>query len=446
MLGKCSLCVAVGAVATVSLGVYLVWTRYGGGYGRPPATVAGGTYGPGYGGTAGAPGGTYGGGYGGSAGTAGGLYGGGYGGSAGTAGGAYGGGYGGSAGTAGEPYGGGYRGSAGTGGDYGPGYGGSAGTAGAYGPGHGGTAGTAGGTYGGGHGGTAGGSFGAGHGGTAGAPGAANSAGHGGTAGTAGGTYGAGHGGTAGTAYGGGYGRTNGTTGGLEDSPYDPVLNPRDFVSWVNNRYFRLRPGTVFTYEKRTLAGTERSEIEVTREKRRVMGVLTTVVRHTTWLNGQLKEETRDWYAQDRRGNVWYFGEAVDNYENGRLMDHRGSWEAGVNGAKPGIVMLNNPVVGLAYRQEFYKGEAEDMGSVVALDKTVTVSSGTYRGCVQTRDWSPIDRTEKEYKYYCPQIGFLALEEAAPHGGESGQLISVSTAGGNVFNGQRSAYGRRGDD
>jgi hypothetical protein len=405
VLNKCSLCVAVGAVATVSLGVYLVWTRYGGGYGRTPATVAGGTYGPGYGGTTGSTGGAYGPGHGGTAGAPGGAYGAGHGGTAGTAGGLYGGGYGGSAGTAGGPYDGGYGGSAGTaGGPYGGGYGGSAGTAG--------------GPY---------------------------DGGYGGSAGTAGGAYGGGYGGTAGTASGGGYGSTGGTTGGFEESPYDPVITPRDFVSWVNNRYFRLRPGTVFTYEKRTPAGTERSEIEVTREKRRVMGVLTTVVRHTTWLNGQLKEETRDWYAQDRRGNVWYFGEAVDNYENGRLKDHRGSWEAGVNGAKPGIVMLNNPVVGLAYRQEFYKGEAEDMGSVVALDRTVTVSSGTYRGCVQTRDWSPIDRTEKEYKYYCPQIGFLALEEAA-QGGESAQLLSVSAPGGNAFNGQRNTYRWRGDD
>jgi hypothetical protein len=258
-----------------------------------------------------------------------------------------------------------------------------------------------------------------------------------------------------GTTDGGGFGSADAgtpvTTDGLAANPYNPVINPRDFVSRVNNRYFRLRPGTVFTYEKRTPAGLERTEIEVTRQRRRVMGVLTTVVRHRGWVNGQLKEDARDWYAQDRRGNVWYFGEEVDNYENGRLKDHAGSWEAGVNGAKPGIVMLNEPIVGVTYRQEFLRGQAEDMGTVIALNRTVRVPSGTFRGCLQTRDWSLIDKTVNEYKYYCPQVGFRTFEEAAPRGGESAQLVSVSTARGNAFasrgnafDGRRNAYGRRG--
>lgn len=237
--------------------------------------------------------------------------------------------------------------------------------------------------------------------------------------------------------YGGGYGRTDGRTegggDGIEANPYNPVIDPRDFVRRVSNRYFRLRPGTTFTYEKRTPAGTERTEIEVTGQNRWVLGVMTTVVRHRGWLNGQLKEDARDWYAQDRRGNVWYFGEEVDNYENGRIKDHAGSWEAGVDGAKPGLVMLSEPMVGLTYRQEYYKGQAEDMGTVIALNRTVRSSNGTFRGCVQTRDWSVIDKTVNEYKYYCPQVGFLTLEEAAPRGGESAELVSISTGRGNAF-------------
>jgi len=233
-------------------------------------------------------------------------------------------------------------------------------------------------------------------------------------------------------AYRGGYGRSDsaadGASTGIQANPYNPVINPRDFVSRVSNRYFRLRPGAIFTYEKRTSKGTERTEIEVTGQTKRVLGVLTTVVRHRGWLNGQLREDARDWYAQDRRGNVWYFGEEVDNYENGRLKDHSGSWEAGVNGAKPGIVMLNEPIVGLTYRQEYYKGEAEDMGTVIALNRTVSTAAGTFRGCLQTRDWSLIDKTVNEYKYYCPQVGFLAFEEAAPRGGDVSQLVSVSHA------------------
>jgi hypothetical protein len=273
------------------------------------------------------------------------------------------------------------------------------------------------------------------------------------------GAYGGGY--TGGGASRGGYGRAEGAVdgvmdglesgaAGIEANPYNPRINPRDFVSRVNNRYFRLRPGALFIYEKRIPGGTERTEIEVTGQRRRVLGVLTTVVRHRGWLNGQLKEDARDWYAQDRQGNVWYFGEEVDNYENGRLKDHSGSWEAGVNGAKPGIVMLSNPIVGLTYRQEYYKGQAEDMGTVIALNRTVRTAAGTFRGCLQTRDWSLIDKTVNEYKYYCPRVGFLAFEEAAPRGGESSQLVGVSTARvlafdahGNASNVRRTAFKAR---
>jgi hypothetical protein len=404
---------AVAAIVAISIGGFLVWTRYGGGYVR--------TAGPPYGGTYGSPGGTpYGGTYGGGSGRTyvpphGGASGGTYGSPGGTP---YGGASGGTYGSpGGPPYGGASGGAYGSSGV--PPYGGASG----------GTYGSPGATP-----------YGGASGGTYGSPGATP------YGGASGGTYG----GPATTPYGGAsggaYGWPEATAWGPGDTPYDPVINPRDFVSRVSNRYFRLTPGTIFTFEKRTPAGIERSEIEVTRERKRVMGVLTTVVRHTTWVNGQLKEESRDWYAQDRRGNVWYFGEQVDNYENGRLKDHRGSWEAGINGAKPGIVMLSAPLVGLAYREEFLKGQAEDMGTVIALDRTVTVPAGTFRGCVQTRNWSIIDRTEKEYKYFCPQLGFLALEEAAPQGGESAQLVSVSAPGGRAFNAQWNAYGRRGDD
>jgi hypothetical protein len=268
-----------------------------------------------------------------------------------------------------------------------------------------------------------------------------------------GGAYRGGYG-RDGGAYTGGYGRADGGVDGMADglasgaagieaNPYNPVINPRDFVSRVSNRYFRLRPGAIFTYEKRSPQGTERTEIEVTGQRKRVLGVLTTVVRHRGWLNGQLIEDARDWYAQDRRGNVWYFGEEVDNYENGRLKDHSGSWEAGINGAKPGIVMLNEPIVGLTYRQEYYKGQAEDMGTVIALNRTVRSPYGTFRGCLQTRDWSVIDRTVNEYKYYCPQVGFLTLEEAAVRGGDRAGLVGISNARVNAFDARGNAFKAR---
>jgi hypothetical protein len=208
-----------------------------------------------------------------------------------------------------------------------------------------------------------------------------------------------------------------------ESGEYNPVINPADFVREVTNKYFTLKPGKTFTY--RNTAGTERIEISVTRETKQVMGVPTTVVRATEWKNGTLKEDTRDWYAQDKEGNVWYFGEWVDNYSDGKISDHSGSWEAGVKGAKPGILMLANPKVGDTYRQEYYKGHAEDMGTVVALDKKVKTRAGEFEDCLQVKDWSTIE-SATEYKYYCPSVGFLVMEESTS-GGEKVELVGVST-------------------
>ena len=211
-----------------------------------------------------------------------------------------------------------------------------------------------------------------------------------------------------------------------EDAEYNPVINPNDFISKVDNKYFVLEPGTKFIYENKTDEGLERIEVTVTNEVKKVMGVTATVVRDKVWLNNELVEDTKDWYAQDKEGNVWYFGEDVDNYESGKLKDHKGAWEAGVDGAKPGIIMLANPKVGDSYRQEYYKGEAEDMADVIAIGKKVTVSSGTLDDCLQTRDWSKIESTANEYKYYCPAVGFVVLEESVKNGREKVELVSTS--------------------
>jgi hypothetical protein len=189
---------------------------------------------------------------------------------------------------------------------------------------------------------------------------------------------------------------------------YNPVINPEDFVPEINNKYFTLKPGTKFIYEDKR--GIERIEISVTGDTKKVMGVTTTVVRAREWKNGVLWEDTYDWYAQDKAGNVWYFGEAVDNYRFGTVAHHAGSWQAGVDEAKPGIVMRADPKVGDSYRQEYYRWRAEDMGTVVATDKTVAVPHGTFENCLQIEDWSLIEQG-REYKYYCPAIGFLVREE-----------------------------------
>ncbi len=213
----------------------------------------------------------------------------------------------------------------------------------------------------------------------------------------------------------------------IENTQYHPTITPTDFVSKVNNPYFTLKPGTKFTYENKTTEGLERIVVEVTNETKVVLGVTTMVVWDRAWLNDVLKEDTKDLYTQDKLGNVWYFGEAVDNYENGKLKDHAGAWEAGVDGAQPGVVMLADPKVGNSYRQEYYKGRAEDMGDIVALNKKITVPHGTFEGCLQTRDWSMVDASLNEYKYYCPDVGFIVMEESISGGQEKVELIGVST-------------------
>jgi hypothetical protein len=203
---------------------------------------------------------------------------------------------------------------------------------------------------------------------------------------------------------------------------YNPVINPEDFVPEINNKYFTLKPGTKFTYKNK--AGNELIELTVTDEIKNVMGVATRGVRVTEWRNGLLKEDTTDWYAQDKAGNVWYFGEAVNNYRDGKLVHRWGSWEAGVDGAKPGIIMQADPKVGQTYRQEYYPGRAEDMGTVIATGSKVTVPYGTLENCLQIQDSSPLE-VSREYKYYCPDIAFLALEELVGFGPEA-ELVSIS--------------------
>jgi hypothetical protein len=210
------------------------------------------------------------------------------------------------------------------------------------------------------------------------------------------------------------------TAGGSDG--YTATIVPSDFLPRVTNKYFSLEPGTKYIFRDR--AGKERIEVAITDERKDIMGVATTVVRVREWKHNTLVEETRDWYAQDKAGTVWYFGEAVDNYNDGKLANHKGSWEAGVDGAMPGIIMLGNPRVGQTYRQEYYKGKAEDMGTVVALDAAVSAPFGKFENCLQIRDWSRIEQGN-EYKYYCPTVGFLTVEESVG-GGARIELVEMT--------------------
>lgn len=204
--------------------------------------------------------------------------------------------------------------------------------------------------------------------------------------------------------------------------PYHPQIDPANFTHVVSNPWFPLIPGSTAIFLEKDLRETRENRITVTRETRTVMGVKCVVVRDVVTLDGKIVEETTDWFAQDRLGSVWYFGEATREYKVGGRVSTLGSWEAGVNGAQPGIVMPAQPRVGERYRQEYAVNEAEDIGQIAALNETVSVPAGTFTGCVRTREWSMLESGTSK-KWYARGVGLVRAECT---GGEVSVLLSIT--------------------
>ena len=200
----------------------------------------------------------------------------------------------------------------------------------------------------------------------------------------------------------------------IAPDPSAPVIDPAAFSTTIDNPYLPLTPGTRTVYEADTADGKRRTTTEVTRDTKKVMGVDTVVVHDTVTLDGKVSEDTFDWYAQDRDGNVWYFGEKTKEFTDGKV-DTGGSFEAGVNGAFPGIVMLAHPQVGDKYRQEFAKGVAEDTGEILSLNGSETTPlTGPASNLLVTADANPLDPTAPaESKYYARGIGLILTTERA---------------------------------
>ena len=193
----------------------------------------------------------------------------------------------------------------------------------------------------------------------------------------------------------------------LGEAPYAPRINPANFVARINNPFLPLRPGSRWVYRGDTEDGLERVVVSVLDETETILGVRCTVVRDTVTIDGELVEDTIDWYAQDRAGNVWYFGEISKSFEDGRLVSLDGSWRAGVDGAKPGIVMQAHPRVGQVYRQEFLLGVAEDYARVVTLAGNASVPAASCTDCLVTGDFVPLEPDADERKYYKRGVGFI---------------------------------------
>jgi hypothetical protein len=203
---------------------------------------------------------------------------------------------------------------------------------------------------------------------------------------------------------------------------YQPAINPSNFTHVVDNVYFPLVPGTTFIFAEKDGRETRENKVTVTDDTKTVMGVKCVVVHDTVTLNGVLVEDTFDWYAQDTHGAVWYFGEATREFKSGGRVSTAGSWEAGIKGAQPGIVMPASPQPGEPYRLEYFAGEAEDMGQIVAVGESVIVPAGTFKDCLKTKDWSLLEPGH-EHKWYAKGVGLVKAQSSS---GEVATLISVT--------------------
>jgi hypothetical protein len=188
------------------------------------------------------------------------------------------------------------------------------------------------------------------------------------------------------------------------------------FTARVNNPWFPLRPGTTFLYSGMKDGKVSRDIVKVTHREAVIDGAPCAVLDDRLFLNGRLEERTTDWYTQDSRGNVWYYGEQTAELDpQGRVTSRQGSWQAGVHGAMPGIFMPAHPHVGQSGQQEFYKGQAEDQFRVLGVAATRVLL---------TEEWTPLEPAVVDHKLYVRGIG-MVLEQSVAGPTERGELIQI---------------------
>jgi hypothetical protein len=198
-------------------------------------------------------------------------------------------------------------------------------------------------------------------------------------------------------------------------------LDPADFRADLDHPYWPLAPGNTWVYDEDGL----RVEVTVTGRTRTIAGIEARVVHDVVTENGQVVEDTFDWYARDRRGNLWYLGEDTTEFEDGKPVSKEGSWEAGVDGAQAGILLPAHPEPGLAYRQEYYAGKAEDRAEVLSLDESVSVPYGDFEHALMTEDTTPLEPGLVERKYYVRDVGPVLAVSVS--GGGREELVSFET-------------------
>jgi len=237
------------------------------------------------------------------------------------------------------------------------------------------------------------------------------------------------------SACGGGAARAPGTgasqsTSSLPQGGEAVQLDPADFSVDITNTYWPMQPGDHWISSETDGKG-DVLRVEVTVQDATytvAAGIEARVVHDLVTRAGAVVEDTLDWYAQDADGNIWYLGEKTAEYENGQIVSTEGSWEAGVDGAQPGIAVPADPEPGLTYRQEYLKGQAEDEGTVLSTDEQVGVPTGIYTGALLTRDTTPLEPDLVELKFYAPGIGpVLTLESSGGAGRE--ELVETNRTG-----------------
>jgi hypothetical protein len=216
------------------------------------------------------------------------------------------------------------------------------------------------------------------------------------------------------------------SSAGVSASAYEPHLNPADFSLVIDNPYFPLPVGRTWVYRGTRDGQSQIDRVTVTSKTKLVAeGITARVVRDVATHHGKLLEKTADWYAQDNHGNVWYVGEDTTAYLPNGHTDKSGSWQAGVNDAEPGIIMLANPQIPDAYRQELLTGEAEDTAWIVNRGGSVSAPIGTFRHSLRTLEFARIEPGVVDQKVYAPGIG-IATETALTGPQEVSNLIRMT--------------------
>jgi hypothetical protein len=191
-------------------------------------------------------------------------------------------------------------------------------------------------------------------------------------------------------------------------TPYAPEIDPATFTTTIDNPFLPLVPGMRWVYEGEADGVKQVNTVVVTSDTKQLMGVTCVAVHDTVEEGGDLTEDTIDWYAQDMDGNVWYFGEDTKELKKGKVTSTEGSWQAGKDGAQPGIALGAKPKPKDSYRQEYLAGEAEDMAKVIRLDARVSVPFGTYTDVLVTEEWTPLEPGVRERKYYAQGVGMIS--------------------------------------